>query len=35
MPTCDFNKVALHLYWNRTSAWMLTVVYYFTQKAQL
>ena len=22
MPKCDFNKIALHLYWNRTSAWM-------------
>ena len=22
MPTCDFNKVALELYWNRTSAWV-------------
>ena len=21
MPKCDFNKVALQLYWNRTSAW--------------
>ena len=22
MPKCDFNKVALQLYRNRTSAWM-------------
>ena len=21
MPKCDFNKVALQLYWNHTSAW--------------
>ena len=24
MPKCDFNKVALELYWNRTSAWMVS-----------
>ena len=24
MPKCDFNKVALQLYRNRTSAWVLT-----------
>ena len=23
MPKCDFNKVALQLYWNGTSAWLL------------
>ena len=23
MPECDFNKAALQLYWNRTSAWVL------------
>ena len=23
-PKCDFNKVALQLYWNRTSAWMFS-----------
>ena len=22
MPKCDFNKVDLHFYWNRTSAWV-------------
>ena len=24
MPKCDFNKIALQLYWNRTSAWMFS-----------
>ena len=24
MPKCDFNKFALQLYWNRTSAWVLS-----------
>ena len=24
MPKGDFNKVALQLYWNRTSAWVLS-----------
>ena len=24
MPKCDFNKVALRLYWNRTSAWVFS-----------
>ena len=24
IPTCDFNKVALELYWNRTLAWMFS-----------
>ena len=24
MPTCDFNNVAKQLYWNRTSAWVLS-----------
>ena len=24
MPNCDFNKVALQLYWNCTSAWMFS-----------
>ena len=24
MPKCDFNKVALQLYWNCTSAWMFS-----------
>ena len=24
MPKCDFNKVALQLYWNRTSAWVFS-----------
>ena len=24
MPKCDFNKIALHLYWNRTSAWVFS-----------
>ena len=24
MPKCDFNKVAKQLYWNRTSAWVLS-----------
>ena len=25
MPKCDFNKVTLQLYWNRTSAWVFPV----------
>ena len=25
MPKCDFNKVALQLYWNRTSVWVSPV----------
>ena len=25
MPKCDLNKVALQLYWNRTSAWVFPV----------
>ena len=25
MPKCDFNKVALQLYWNPTSAWMFSI----------
>ena len=31
MPKCDFSKVALQLYWNRTSAWMfsLNLLYIF------
>ena len=24
MPKCDFNKVAMQLYWNHTSAWVLS-----------
>ena len=24
MPKCDFNQVALQLYWNRTSAWVFS-----------
>ena len=24
MPKCDLNKVALQLYWNRTSAWVFS-----------
>ena len=24
IPECDFNKVALQLYWNHTSAWVLS-----------
>ena len=24
MPKCDFNKVALQLYWNRTSPWLFS-----------
>ena len=24
MPKCDFNKVALQLYWNHTSAWLFS-----------
>ena len=24
MPKCDFNKVALQLYWNLTSSWLLS-----------
>ena len=24
MPKCNFNKVALQLYWNHTSAWMFS-----------
>ena len=24
MPKCDFNKVALQLYWNRTSTWVFS-----------
>ena len=24
MPKCDFNKVALQLYWNRTSPWVFS-----------
>ena len=24
MPKCDFNKVAKQLYWNHTSAWVLS-----------
>ena len=24
MPKCDFNKVALQLYWNRTSSWVFS-----------
>ena len=24
MPKCDFNKIALQLYWNRTSGWMFS-----------
>ena len=24
IPKCDFNKFALQLYWNRTSAWVLS-----------
>ena len=24
MPKCGFNKVALQLYWNRSSAWVFT-----------
>ena len=24
MPKCDFNKVALQLYWNHTLAWVLS-----------
>ena len=26
MPKCDFNKIALQLYWNRTSAWMFPCI---------
>ena len=28
MPKCDFNKVALQLYSNRTSAWMISCKLY-------
>ena len=24
MPKCDFNKVALQVYWNHTLAWVLS-----------
>ena len=24
MPKCDFNNIALQLYWNRISAWMFS-----------
>ena len=24
MPKCDFNKVALQLYWNQTLAWVFS-----------
>ena len=24
LPKCDFNKAALQLYWNHTSAWVLS-----------
>ena len=24
MPKCDFNKVVNQLYWNHTSAWMIS-----------
>ena len=24
MPKCDFNKIALQLYWNHTSAWVFS-----------
>ena len=24
MPKCDFNKDALQLYWNHTSAWVIS-----------
>ena len=27
MPKCDFNKVALQLYWNCTSAWVFSCKY--------
>ena len=27
MPKCDFNKVALQLHWNYTSAWVFSEVY--------
>ena len=26
MPMCDFNKVALHVYWNQTSAWVSSFI---------
>ena len=29
MPKCDFNKVALHLYWNHTLAWVLSCKFAF------
>ena len=30
-PKCDFNKVALHRYWNHTSAWVFSCIYLFTR----
>ena len=30
-PKCDFNKVALHRYWNHTSAWVFSCVYTYLQ----
>ena len=34
MPKCDFNKVVLQLYWNRTSAWVVSCKFtaYFQKK---
>ena len=29
VPMCDFNKVALQLYWNRTSAWAFSCKFTF------
>ena len=30
MPKCDLNKVALQLYWNHTSAWVLACKFAFS-----
>ena len=34
MPKCDFNKVALKNYWNRTSAWVFSRIVGFLQPVQ-
>ena len=31
MPRCDFNKVALQLYWNYTSAWVFSCKFVFSE----
>ena len=32
MPKCDFNKDALQLYWNHTSAWVLSCKFPYLSK---